>query len=101
MKFDFAQGEITSRGWRGPRPQRAASAPLAGVPQLPVPNRKSRLVADGVKSGGMTWSYQPSESSQTMTIAVSFQKRDCWIALIVCTRKACSVSGSELEGWPY
>ena len=71
------------------------------LPQLPGPKRKSRLVADGLRTGGTTWSYQPSESSHTMTIAVSFQKLDCWIALIVCTRKACSVSGSELPGWPY
>src|ERR1700753_3835786 len=98
MKFDFAHGEITSRGWRGPRPQRAASAPGFGVPQLPGPNRKSRSVADGVRTGGTLWSYQPSESSQTMTIAVSFQKRDFWTALIVSTRKPCSVSGSELPG---
>src|ERR1700710_494792 len=99
MRLGFAKGEITSRGWRGPRPQRAASAPGFGVPQLPGPNRKSRLVADGVNTGGMTWSYQPSESSQTMTIAVSCQKRDFWIALMVSTTKPCSTSGLELDGW--
>src|SRR5712664_3003863 len=63
-KLDFAQGEMTRSGRRGPRPQRPFS-PASGVPvpHTPAPVRASPTEVDGLVTPEYAWSYQPSESS--------------------------------------
>ena len=59
-----AHGETTSSGSRGPYPHRSWKAPAAAVPQWPGPVRASFAGSfDWLTIGGITWSYQPSESS--------------------------------------
>ena len=48
----------------------------------------------------MTLSYQPSESSQLMIIAVLLQLGRLTSWLMVLTSQVCSSSGSELAGCP-
>ena len=48
--------------------------------------------------GGITWSYQPSESSQAMTTAMRFHSRSRCSLFTVVTRNTCSSSGSEFSG---
>src|SRR6266478_9610962 len=96
----FAQGEITSSGNRGPKPQRPFCVPpltsfTFGEPQLPGPSNWSSETFDWVTMVPIWWSYQPSESSQAITTAVSFHSGLCIRALIVSTTKICSSIGSE------
>ena len=66
-KLDFAQGEMTSSGSRGPRPQRPCSARQRGGAGVPTRARPGEGVTNRVWDGLVTpeyaWSYQPSESS--------------------------------------
>src|SRR5713226_7751478 len=100
MKFCFAQGEITSSGNRGPKPQRPFCVPpltsfAFGEPQLPGPSNWSSDTFDWVTMVPIWCSYQPSESSQEIMTAVSFQSFDCMRALMTLTTKICSSIGSE------
>ena len=63
-KLALAHGEITNIGKRGPYPQRPCK-PASGVPlpHTPGPLSASDEVAEELMMVGMTWSYQPSESS--------------------------------------
>src|SRR5262249_49116853 len=62
--FRLAHGEMSSSGWRGPKPQRPCW-PASGVPEphWPAPVSESATVCDGFVTPLYTWSYQPSESS--------------------------------------
>src|SRR5215469_18656347 len=107
-KFDFAYGETTSIGIRGPYPQRP-SMPPSGVPfpHFPRPLSWSLFClfwvlvpevcvhAEELTIGLIWWSYQPSESSHVITIAVLLQKSEFWSALMTVTTNSCSISGSE------
>src|SRR6267143_7074470 len=100
MKFCFDQGETTSRGSRGPKPQPPFWVPpltsfAFGEPQLPGPVNSSSDTLDWITIGPIWWSYQPSESSQEIMTAVSFQSFDCMRALMTLTTKICSSIGSE------
>src|ERR1700675_50189 len=76
------------------------------LPHLPGPLSWSLFlvsalaIAEGLTIGLIWWSYQPSESSYEMMMAVLRQNFDFWIALIVVTRNCCSSSGSEYPAWP-
>src|SRR6267154_2603143 len=100
MKFEFAHGETTSRGKRGPKPQRPFWVPpltsfAFGEPQLPGHSNWSSDTFDWVTMVPIWWSYQPSESSQALITAVSFHSFDRIRALMTFTTKICSSIGSE------
>src|SRR5438445_10369874 len=82
MKFCFAQGETTSSGSRGPKPQRPFCVPpltsfAFGEPQLPGPSSWSSDTFDCVTIVPIWWSYHPSESFQAMLTAVSLHAVLC------------------------
>src|SRR5690348_519633 len=100
-KFDFANGETTSSGSRGPYPQRPWYPPAGWlVPQVLGPDRASAEVWESLTMGDIWWSYQPSESSYAITTAVLLQSDDFSSRLIVSTRNCCSSSGLEYPAWP-
>src|SRR5215470_6333770 len=74
--------------------------PTFAAPQLPAPVSASAVVLDWLTVGGITWSYQPSESSYTMITADSCHCGKVCSALMVFTRKVCSSRGSEYSEWP-
>src|SRR5262252_970688 len=76
-KLRLANGEMTIKGRRGPKPHFPSWLPGALVPQLPAPFKASAGVLEGLTIGDITWSYQPSESSYEMITAVSPHSRLC------------------------
>ena len=70
------------------------------LPHIPTPVSASAVLVDWFTTGGMTWSYQPSESSQAMITAVLSHSGSVCRKLITFTMNTCSSSGDELPGWP-
>src|SRR5690242_13818811 len=91
--FTRVQGEITSSGSRWLKPQRTGKLP--SVMGFEAQMAASSEVLEPFTMTGGWWSYQPSESSYVITMAVDDQNLDCSIWLIVFTRNVCSSSGSE------
>ncbi len=58
------------------------------------------MVSEGLATPLYTWSYQPSESSYVMKMAVLFQVGSCSIELTSFTSQFCSSIGSDVAGWP-
>jgi hypothetical protein len=58
----------------------------AALPHLPVPLSAPSLDCEGIDGGWHDRSYQPSESSHAITIAMLFQSPECSMALIAVTR---------------
>jgi len=58
-------------------------------------------VFDWLTMGGITWSYQPSESSAATMTAMLFHSGSCCRRFSVLTMNVCSSSGFELPGWPF
>src|SRR5205807_1247934 len=89
--------EITSRGWRGPKPQLSRKASGLAAPHRPAPLRASAVGSlDWVRIGPITWSYQPSESSYRTITAVDSQVGRRSRGLMVSTRNVCSSSGPSI-----